>query len=208
MENLIELVEKNEYDLGGRCGDFKGDIIKNLVIKSNAKFCIEIGVFKGSSLMYFIEALKNTNGKIIGIDPYSHPAFKNHIESPYLYDAIYNRLFTEQKVLDDLYTDLIEKIKENNLNNIATIIRDSSENYYTNIERSSVDILHIDGNHDEKHVTMDILYYLPLVKKGGYVIMDDATWPGVKKSIDTYLIDMCDFLGYYPEQDFSIYIKK
>jgi predicted O-methyltransferase YrrM len=208
MENLIQLIQKDEYDLGGRCGDFKGNVIKNLVIKSNAKFCVEIGVFKGASLMYFIEALQTTNGKIIGIDPYTHSGFKNHIEDSYLRDAIYNRLFTEQKVLDDLYTNLTTKINENNLNNIVTIIRDSSENYYTNIERSSVDILHIDGNHDEKHVTMDILYYLPLVKKGGYVIMDDANWPGVKKSIDTYLIDMCDFVDYYPEENFSVYIRK
>jgi predicted O-methyltransferase YrrM len=202
------LILNDVYDSGGWCGDIKRNMIRDLVLKSNAKLCVEIGVLKGSSLMCFAEGLSHTEGKVIGIDPYSYEGFKNHIPFEDLNDLVYNKIFTGQHVLDNLYSNLVNVIEENNLNNIIQLVRDFSENYYMNIERESVDILHIDGNHDEKHVTMDILYYLPLVKNNGYIIMDDITWDGVKKSIDNHLVDRCHFIGNFNNNEFGVYVKR
>lgn len=206
--NFRDLIFKDVYDLGGWCTDNKRDVIKDLVLKSNAKLCVEIGVLKGASLLSFAEALYYTGGKIIGIDPYSHDGFKNHIESDHLNDLIYNKIFIGQHILDKIYSDLAAIIENNGLSNIIELVRDFSEKYYTNIERESVDILHIDGNHDEEHVTMDILYYLPLVKSGGYIIMDDVNWSGVITSINNHLVDKCEFIGTYDDNGFSVYLKK
>jgi predicted O-methyltransferase YrrM len=70
MRNLHDLIIKDQYDSGGRCDETKGNVIKDLIIETNAQLCVEIGVFKGASLMYFAEALEVTKGKVIGIDPY------------------------------------------------------------------------------------------------------------------------------------------
>jgi len=205
-KNLHKLMINDGYDIGGLCEETKGAAIKDLVNKTNAKLCVEIGVFKGSSLLYFAEALQETNGKVLGIDPYTIESFKNDIPDKKVSNLIYNVLFKEQTVLDKIFLNLSKIINDNNLNDIITLIRDKSENYYSKINTESIDVLHIDGNHDEEYVTKDILFYLPLVKKGGYILMDDTTWVGVKNSIDLHLSKHCKLSQEY--NDFSIYIKE
>lgn len=206
MRNLQNLVIKDQYDSGGRCDETKGNLIKDLIIKTNAQLCVEIGVFKGSSLMYFVEALEITNGKVIGIDPYSLSAFENEIPNKSLNEHIYGVLFKKQIILDEIYEGVLRVINENRLENIVSLIRSKSEDYYNNLKIESVDIIHIDGNHDEEYVTKDIQLYLPLIKKEGYIIMDDITWPGVINSINNHLQDKSDLLQKY--KDFAVYIKK
>lgn len=205
MKNLHNLIKKDQYDAGGLCGDEKGNVIKSLVRDSNAKLCVEIGVFKGSSILYFVEALQKTGGKVIGIDPYQLDTLKNDIPDKKASHLLYNVLFKEQNVLDNIYSNLINIINNNNLGDTITIIRDKSENYHKNIDKESIDVLHIDGNHDEEYVTKDILNYLPLVKKGGYIIMDDTTWVGVKNSINNHLKDKCELV--YDYKFYSVYTK-
>jgi predicted O-methyltransferase YrrM len=205
MRNLRHLIKTDKYDSGGRCGETKGELINRLVINSNSKLCVEIGVFKGSSLMYFAESLLITGGIVIGIDPYSLENFKNNIPDDNVNDLIYNVLFTEQSILDEIYNNLVGVIQDNNLSEQIILIRDTSENYSHNIKIESIDVLHIDGNHDEDCVSQDILLYLPLVKKGGYVIMDDVNWEWVKKSIDSHLKNKCVLIEEY--SDFAIYQK-
>ena len=205
MKNLQQLIPVNALDAGGRCGSQKGSVIMELVQKTNASLCVEIGVFKGSSLMYFIEALMKTNGFVIGIDPYYIPAFTNHILDTYTRDIIYNVLFKEQTTLDKIHTDLIEIIKSTKLDKYAKVIKTTSENASSEFQPNSIDVLHIDGNHDEEFVTKDILLYLPLVKENGYIIMDDITWEGVKKSIQAHLILKCKLIKEFA--DFAVYQK-
>ena len=185
---------------------YKGNLIKDLIIKTNAQLCVEIGVFKGASLMYFAESLEITKGKVIGIDPYTMGSLVNKIPDENLNTYFYDVLFKDQIILDNLYSGLIKIINENELKDIVSLVRVKSEDYHTNIEKESIDILHIDGNHDEEYVNKDILFYLPLVKKGGYIIMDDITWPGVINSITNHLEDKSDLLQKY--EDFAVYIKK
>ena len=40
----------------------------------------------------------------------------------------------------------------------------------------SIDILHIDGNHTKDIALNDAKMYLPKMKKGGYIWLDDANW--------------------------------
>lgn len=205
MRNLHDLIIKDQYDSGGRCNETKGNVIKNLVLETNAQLCVEIGVFKGSSLMYFAEALEITKGNIIGIDPYSMDTLKNEIPNKSLNNYIYNVLFKDQMVLDKLYDELLTVINENNLKDTVSLVRIKSEDYFNKLKIESIDILHIDGNHDEEYVSKDIQLYLPLIKKGGYIIMDDITWTGVINSINNHLNKESILVKSYG--DFSIYKK-
>jgi predicted O-methyltransferase YrrM len=205
MRNLHDLIIRDQYDSGGRCDETKGNLIKNLIIETNAQLCVEIGVFKGASLMYFAEALEITKGKVIGIDPYSMGTLINEIPNKDLNKYIYEVLFKDQIVLDNLYNGVLKVITENKLENTISLVRSKSEDYHTKIEKESIDVLHIDGNHDEEYVTKDIQFYLPLVKKGGYIIMDDTTWPGVINSINNHLNNQTILIKSY--SDFSVHKK-
>lgn len=206
MKNLHKLIIRDQYDIGGLCTESKGEVIKSLVNKTNAKLCVEIGVYKGSSLLYFAEALDTTKGKVIGIDPYKLDSLRNEIPNQQVNHYFYEVLFKEQKTLDGIYSNLKKIIEDNKLENIITLIRDKSENYHNNILEESIDVLHIDGNHDEEFVTKDIINYLPLVKKGGYIIMDDTSWVGVINSIKNHLVDKCKLVSEHSE--FTVYIKE
>jgi predicted O-methyltransferase YrrM len=206
MKNLHGLIIRDQYDIGGLCTEEKGEVIKSLIKKTNAQLCVEIGVYKGSSLLYFAEALQTTNGKVIGIDPYKLDSLKNEIPNKEISNYFYDILFREQQTLDNIHSNLKRILEDNNLGNLVTLVRDKSENYYQNIKNESIDVLHIDGNHDEEYVTKDILNYLPLVKKGGYIIMDDISWVGVINSINNHLVDKCILISKHSE--FAVYIKE
>jgi predicted O-methyltransferase YrrM len=205
MRNLHDLIIKDQYDSGGRCDETKGNVIKDLIIETNAQLCVEIGVFKGASLMYFAEALEVTKGKVIGIDPYSMGTLRNEIPDKSLNTYIYDVLFKDQVVLDKLYDGVLKVINKNDLKNTVSLVRSKSEDFYKNLENESIDIIHIDGNHDEEYVTKDIQLYLPLIKKGGYIIMDDITWPGVITSINNHLNKETILIKSYG--DFSVHKK-
>jgi hypothetical protein len=39
-----------------------------------------------------------------------------------------------------------------------------------------IDILHIDGNHSSITSFIDVIKWVPVVKKGGWIIVDDISW--------------------------------
>lgn len=192
-KQLNELIEKNYLDSGGRCCEDEGQTIKELVHKTNATLCAEIGVYRGSSLMYFIEALQETSGIVIGIDPYAYENLHNTYPTKKTHDRLHT-IFPAQESVDSLYENLSKIIKDNNLEKLVRLIRDTSANASSSFENNTIDVLHIDGNHDEEYVTLDILNYLPLVKPNGYIIMDDINWVGVKNSISKHLISKASLI--------------
>ena len=55
MRDLRGLITNDEFDQGGWCTDEKRNFIHTLVNITLSKVCVEIGVFKGSSLFSFAE---------------------------------------------------------------------------------------------------------------------------------------------------------
>jgi predicted O-methyltransferase YrrM len=208
MRNLRGLIKNDVYDQGGWCIDEKRNLIHNLIKTTHSKVCVEIGVYKGSSLFSFAEVLEKIEGKIIGIDPWSFEMSKNEIPfwDKNQEEFFYNELLKGQETFDSIYKNVCEIIENNDLSKTITIIREPSEDSFIHFEKESIDVLHIDGNHNEMNVSRDILLYLPLVKKGGYIIMDDSSWDSVRNSINKFLTPHCELVGDFGE--YSYYKKK
>ena len=81
-----------------------------------------------------------------------------------------------------IYNGCINSIVNNNLEDFVKIHRLTSLEYSTKID-FEIDILHIDGNHEEESSCRDVELYLPKVKKGGYIWFDDANWYQTQKAI-------------------------
>ena len=188
MRNLQGLIPRDRLDAVGICTAPRCDAIRQCVLQSNAQLCVEIGVWKGSSLMCFAEALEVTGGRVIGIDPYLMDAARNKIGNKKLENLVYEVLVKDQSVRDGVYENLKRTIQDHNLGDTIMLVRERSENYSACLDPESVDVLHIDGNHNEECVSRDIKQYLPLVKPGGYVVMDDVRWPPVAKAIRQHLL--------------------
>jgi predicted O-methyltransferase YrrM len=206
MRDLRGLIINEEYDQGGWCYDEKRNFIHTLINLTNSKVCVEIGVYKGSSLFSFAEVLEQIGGTIIGIDPWSFDMSINEIPDKNYENYIYNELLKGQETFDFLYKNVCEIIQNNDLSKTISLIKEPSQDVFINFNNESIDILHIDGNHNEMNVSRDILLYAPLVKKGGYIIMDDSNWESVKSAINKFLTP--NFVLIQDFKEFSCYIKK
>jgi cephalosporin hydroxylase len=51
----------------------------------------------------------------------------------------------------------------------------------------------LDSDHDAFHVAKELELYSPLVKSGGYLIVNDTNTPGPKEAVDQFLANHSDF---------------
>lgn len=185
---LNRLLDRMPADLGGGCSLSKAYMMASLIRRHEMKSTVDIGVYRGRSL--FPQALAHreyTGGLVYGVDPWS---------------------LSEAREEDLSFTD-VEREEE-----IARFVRDTDWEYlYRGVERSrnelgygeysellrrtsaeaaacfeeggvSFDLVHIDGNHDTVKVMQDVELYLPLLRKGGYIVLDDVSFESIKPAHD------------------------
>lgn len=111
---------------------------------------LEIGVYKGQvlSLVPVVARLQSKKATCYGITP----------------------------VTDATYSDIARIHRKFKLGENYTILRGFSTHgsIIAQAQKLALDILYIDGGHDYKTVTNDLLHYTPALKVGGYLVCDDA----------------------------------
>ncbi len=129
---------------------------------SNFNF-LEIGVYKGRvlSIIQLISNLLNKMPKIYGITPLENVGDK--------YST-----YTKSNYLDDIKRSFsINNLSFDNVNIIKGYSQDI--NIINQVKDIQYDIIFIDGCHDYDIVCLDIENYTPLLKKNGYLVLDDAS---------------------------------
>jgi hypothetical protein len=137
----------------------------NLIIQDlpqNFKF-LEVGVYQGQiiSLMSLLNRRHQKNGTIYGLTPLApvDDAFSKHHHVDYeerigfLY-ASHGLDASDLQIIEGLSTET------------HAIVNAGNEGPY--------DAVYIDGGHDYPTVVSDILTFGPMVKPGGYLVMDDS----------------------------------
>lgn len=167
-------------DRHGRCPIRKMQAMAGLIVEHELRSAVEIGVYRGSSLLPQAMAMRRTGGRAVGIDPYSMAKWrqkqaKDEAEAPPGEEYETN---VAEIQWDRLYQELLSQISRHGLEAHCTVIRGLSFDVASEIE-TGVDMLHIDGNHDFDSVERDLREYLPKLKTGGFLVMDDITWQGV-----------------------------
>lgn len=167
--------------LEGWCTQNKASLLIDLILMADPQVVVEIGVWGGKSLIPMAYALKeNGAGKIYGIDPWSA------IESIQGMDGVNKEWWgsvNHQQILDGL----IQKINQFGLRDQIELIRKTSANAEPIYD---IGLLHIDGNHSEESSYLDVVKWVPLVKKGGIIIFDDVNWTSTGKAVK-WLDDNC-----------------
>lgn len=164
--------------LEGWCTEDKMQKLYDLIINVKPTFLVEIGVFGGKSLLSQAFALKENNKGIIhGVDSWKS---SDCIVGMTNDDAIY---WWKTLDYDKIYSGCVNAILNNNLEKYVQLHKMTSEEYSKTIDYE-IDVLHIDGNHEEESSCKDVEMYLPKVKKGGYIWFDDANWHQTQKAIN------------------------
>ena len=142
------------------------DLIKEMEWSNPDKqTMIEIGSFIGESTIIFAKHFK----KVIAIDPFLSGYHEQDPTSRFDFNEVY------QEYLD----------RTNPYKNIQTLTI-TSDDAVKELNSETYDFVYIDGIHSYEQVKQDIINYLPLVKKGGYIGGHDygTSWPGVKVAVD------------------------
>lgn len=150
-----DFIEANAFGFGERCFLWMwNDIVKKMPQEFTF---MEIGVFRGQ-ILAIVSLLAERHGKKvrrIGITPLD--TSDGHWESDYEADII--RLHDVFNIPDDY-----ELIRLDSTNPNA--IKLASQN--------PPDVLYIDGGHTYEVVKSDLTHYLPILKVGGTLVIDDC----------------------------------
>lgn len=150
-----DFIEQNAFGFGERCFLWMwNDIVKKMPQEFTF---MEIGVFRGQ-ILAIVSLLAKRHGKKvrrIGITPLD--TSDGHWESDYEADII--RLHDVFNIPDDY-----ELIRLDSTNPNA--IKLASQN--------PPDVLYIDGGHTYEVVKSDLTHYLPILKVGGTLVIDDC----------------------------------
>lgn len=201
-QTLIQQTKEQAYyymdRLEGWCTKNKASLLIDLIFMLKPHTVVEIGVWGGKSLVPMAHALKIlNNGMIYGIDPWDNAASIKGMEGD-------NLEWWEKVDHEMIFQGLLSRIKEFNLEDRIELIRTTSE---LAPSIPNIDILHIDGNHSEDASNLDVIKWVPLVKKGGVIIFDDMTW-GTNANAVKWLDNNCiKFVDFHEDNDWGIWIK-
>lgn len=158
LKELRTFIEQNTYGHGEFCMYWNWKLLVD-EMPPDFRF-IEIGVHKGQ-ILCLMAILAEMAGKyhrhcIFGLSPMNGAEIGNDGN---FYDAVHHlhQLFNapaDYEIIEGLSTDslVLEKVKH----------------------LGAFDILYVDGGHSFETCTFDLVNYAPLVKSGGYLVIDDA----------------------------------
>lgn len=180
-------------DTGGGCPVDKALYMAKLIVDHGMNRTVEIGVYRGRSLIPQALAHKRTGGMVIGIDPYERAAAHEDDVAPAIKGLV--KYWLDTTNFDDVFSELSVRLERLDLTRHARLLRMNSAEARKEVQ-SPIDMLHIDGNHDSRFVLEDIENYLPIVRPGGFIIMDDIDWPSVAACLPR-LDGQCDLVTHF-----------
>lgn len=173
--------------LHGWCSPEKALHFIDLVLEVKPQVCVEIGVFGGSSLLPVASTLKFLKaGVVIAVDPW------DKFEAIRYFDPMNEEAhltWWSNINFDQIYSSFVNMLKRNGLEEYCITIRSTAENAVSKMDQ--IDILYIDGSPGEEAFTKDVLLYLPKVRSGGYIWVNDCLGINRQQGLD-HILQCCD----------------
>lgn len=162
--------------------------IAQCILETKAKVCIDIGVFAGrSTIAMGFAARQLVNSKVYGIDPWTPEAATDNDDNKEGVDW-----WKDKANLEDMQRQAVRSVWNHRLEQWVVIIRSRSEYVYDLFPE--IEFLNIDGGHSEASSCRDVELYLPRVKSGYFVTMDDTAWPSTQKAVKM-LEEQCELIN-------------
>ena len=188
---------------------WRGDVIRNFVIKNNFKKVAEIGVWNGFTVR---KVLRSPASQVIeeywGIDPYA-PLDPERED----WKSEYGKMAKmTQKDWDRFYHKAVGYMPFFPQLKILRMTSVEAAKLFVNpyMGKEYFDLIFIDGDHYYEDVKEDILAWWPLLKKGGILCGHDYVWkqeeivhhPGVRKAVDELFKG--EVIGLHPDCVWSV----
>lgn len=177
----MDIYQTLTKDNGGACFYEKILQIEEIAKVVNLSLIVEIGTYFGCFILPVSKLVPQA--KCVAVDPYCYYQQHDIVDPQVALSAM--AITTNSEHLEKCYNSVIENIAKWNLN--VEVIRKTSIDAIGHFEDNSIDLLHIDGNHDFEAVYSDLAFYYDKVKDDGYIIMDDTNWISVSGAIDKFI---------------------
>lgn len=175
---------KNYYDILGQANSEKLMLLAHVAARAPAGDVIEIGSLYGRSA-YALAALSRAHnvGNVLCVDPWAIDAIVNQGKDAALINSVAER-YNWNKIFEGF---LLNTALLGNLNYLRATSESGCRSYSADPVVVSQEfgktafsgeaaIVHIDGNHSYENVKKDVDLWLPKVKRGGWLIIDDYEW--------------------------------
>lgn len=206
-------LHKQFCSIPGQCDDNKLSSLIDIMRVVPEGDIVEIGSLYGRSA-YALGFLadKHRIGNVISIDPWRFGKIKPQGDAA----KLLNKQIGEADPEKVFKVFIANAVLLNNLGYIRATSEEASHLYHAAAKERSlssphlgriaitgkISLLHIDGNHKYEEVCKDIKNWVPLVKTGGWVLLDDYVWAfgdGPKQAGDELIqsdgFDLCFCLG-------------
>lgn len=173
---LFKQIEDQHLKIQGWCTLRKAQTLAALVLAYRPLLVYEVGIYGGASILPMALACKHAKcGTVIGIDPYEVSA---SVQGEVKVNADHWSKVDHKAIRDGFR----KKVVELGLEKQITFYEHKSDD----VEPKIHEICHLDGNHTDQAVR-DVRRYGAKVRIGGFLVMDDPSWPGggVLRAIDT-----------------------
>lgn len=158
------------------------------ILETKAKVIVDIGVFAGRSTIAMGFAARELGDSMVyGIDPWK---IDDATEGEN--DKASADWWRTRADLERMHREAMQWIWDHRLDQWITIIRAPSQNVHQLFP--TIDFLNIDGQHAEVASCRDVEIYVPKVRAGGVVFMDDTAWPQTQKAV-SMMDGMCDLVN-------------
>lgn len=150
----------------------KGLRLAELVVVSEARLSVELGVFGGRGTLALAighEALRR--GHVVGIDPWEKTASLEGINAP-ANDQWWSDIDHEA-----IYQGFLKALAEARLEGFCQVLRLRSAVAASEFEERSISVLHQDSNHSEQVSSSEVELWAPKLQAGALWVADDTDWP-------------------------------
>jgi predicted O-methyltransferase YrrM len=205
VQKLKLEVSTNIYSFEGWCSVEKALSLIDLVLEVKPKTYVELGVFGGKSLYPVAAAMRLLNddtASLIAVDPW------DRFECIKYYDPARDEAHLRwwgKLNIDFIYSSYLHMLQRFGFENYVETIRATSEEAEPEI--GEIDIIHMDGNHSRLVSSLDVVLYLPKVRKGGYIWMNDAIGNDRAEAVEM-LKEACDIVKKVDNNNCILFRKR
>lgn len=177
---LFDLLEYE--DINSKSISFEGQLrpIYNFVREKKFENTLEVGLAIGGSACHILAA---TNGRHVAMDPFQRVTYKNSGLKNVNKFEFRNKFEFHNEYSDIVFPKLLKADRK-------------------------FDFIFIDGDHKFDFALIDFFYSDFLLKEGGYLLIDDAWMPSVKRVTEFIKVNRKDYLLSEPIYKMGALYKK
>ena len=149
--------------------------IKKIIRNNNCSKIAEIGCGRGFTTEVIARSIPE-NGFVLAVDPFI--VFN---------DGISFHSDDEQPNFDRCFVQFLSNMVHANVANKIFMLREKSVDAALRVENQSLDMVYIDGAHDEVSVYNDLRSWFPKIKYGGIITGDDWCIESVASSVKRFI---------------------